>query len=94
MDYKDKMIIGDVYDGEAKYFHYGKVACSFRNITVDASKKFPNLISERLEPYDMNEMVEFKDFYLAGIDAKFADDSMHWIAWLRNVRGHYLSQKQ
>lgn len=38
----------------------------FRNIPADGSKKMPDDLMESLEPFDMNEAVEFQTAYLAG----------------------------
>ena len=40
--------------------------CTFRNMTLDASQSVPDESSQRLEPYDTEEMIPFDAAYLSG----------------------------
>lgn len=60
---------------DTRYFYREGVA-AFQEIPVDASSQLPNELSERLEPYRKNGMVEFKAEYLSGFYADLKDDDL------------------
>lgn len=76
---KDRQLIRSTISDEnrkkssVKYF-YREAVSTFREIPVDASLKLSNELSERLEPYRGNGMVEFKAEYLSGFYADLKDD--------------------
>lgn len=58
------------------YHNYVREARSFfKNVTVDASSNFCNESSQRLEPFDMNGVVEFEEGYLSGFYADRYDQN-------------------
>lgn len=77
VDYKDRMVIrGDVGSGKNKhtYYFYRKAACHLKNLTLDASKRFNDESSERLEPYYLNNSIPFQPEILSGFYADCGDD--------------------
>lgn len=83
MLYKDKQIIRATFeekgsDGKTRsssYLFYREAAASFQEIPVDASKKIPNEITEKLEPFYTADLIDFQAGYLSGFYADLQDDS-------------------
>lgn len=76
--YRDKQLIRgrtkdkDGDDSTTTYC-YREAAAGLENIPVDASDRLPNELSERLEPFYLNAMVDFKVAYLSGYYADLMD---------------------
>lgn len=47
--------------------------CGFEHITTDASSAFEDSCSQRLEPYNLSELVPFDEDYLSGFYADISD---------------------
>ncbi|MDO5154628.1 MAG: hypothetical protein Q4D51_01560 [Eubacteriales bacterium] len=77
IDYKDRLVVrGTVGSGKnsrTRYF-YRKASCAFERITIDASKRFNDESSQRLEPYRVQEAIPFQEGYLSGFYADCSDD--------------------
>lgn len=78
--YKDKVVVKSVErSGKSSVtkYSYRNCACTFNNITVDASVKFDDRSSVRLEPYDMSGLKPFDAGYMSGFygDCSDEDDS-------------------
>ena len=72
VEYKDRPF----FEVKRRNGHYKYQVCAttnFKNLTMDASENFSNLYSQRLEPYDMKELTDFKEEYLSGIYADCFD---------------------
>lgn len=77
IDYEDRQVIkGTVHRGKNTYtkYFYRHSECKFRNLTVDASVKFNDISSQRLEPYNMRMASAFDPGYLSGFYADCGDD--------------------
>jgi len=90
MLYKDRQIIRAKFEeknskGEKSsvtYDFYREAVASFQEIPVDASKKIPNEITEKLEPFYTADLIDFQAGYLSGFYADLQDDSDYT---LRNI---------
>ena len=52
---------------ETKHYHLSRSAnLSFHNIPVDGSTKMDDALMESIEPYNMEELIDFQTAYLAG----------------------------
>lgn len=51
-----------------------KGECDFKRVTVDASLQLNDYSSQRLEPYDMRQLVDFNSSYLSGFYSDRFDD--------------------
>ncbi len=59
---------------------------NFENVPVDGSQKMPDDLMESLEPYDLNEAVDFNTAYLAGFFADRYDVSSQESSKRANAR--------
>ncbi len=69
MDYWDEQSLsGEVGSGDNKttYYYYRCAQSHFNNITLDASERLNDDVSQRLEPFDMNKVVPFQASYMSG----------------------------
>lgn len=77
IDYNDsQMIKGKVKSGKntvTRYF-YRKGEARFRRVPVDASKRFNDYSSQRLEPFDRDGFVDFNPQYLSGFYSDCSDE--------------------
>ncbi len=80
--------------GSTKKFYYREAVASFQEIPVDASSQFSNELSERLEPYRGNGMVEFKAEYLSGYYADLKDDDFSYLKQVARQRASDMLNKQ
>ncbi|MBO4229511.1 MAG: hypothetical protein J5938_04080 [Clostridia bacterium] len=60
-------------DGENVYHYYLAADSTFRRMTMDASRRFNDSFSNKLEPYRTNEAVKFTETYLSGFYSDQAD---------------------
>ena len=66
----------------------------FKNMTIDASRTLSNLITEKLEPYDLTSLVLFNENYLAGFYADMSDLSDQEIANHANRRADEMFREE
>lgn len=88
---KDRQLIrSDVSSPDSRHpsikYHYREATAAFFEIPVDASSRFSNELSERLEPYRGNSMVEFKAEYLSGFYADVKDDDFTYMRQIARQR--------
>ncbi len=88
---KDRQLIrSDVSDPDSRHpsikYHYREATADFIEIPVDASSQLSNELSERLEPYRGNSMVEFKAEYLSGFYADLKDDDFTYLRQIARER--------
>ena len=97
MLYKDRQLIRGTTEekksngktSSASYIFYREGVASFTEIPVDASRKIPNEITEKLEPFYTTDLLPFQAGYLSGFYADLQDDSdytLHNIAKQRAGR--------
>ncbi|MBD5542582.1 MAG: hypothetical protein HDR00_15590 [Lachnospiraceae bacterium] len=67
-------------------YYYREATAAFFEIPVDASSQFSNELSERLEPYRGNGMVEFKAEFLSGFYADLKDDDFTYLRQIARQR--------
>ena len=71
---------GDWIYTETKYYHvYRKVDLNYLRVPCDASKKMDDNMMDKLEPYQYNNLKDFKMPYLAGFIAEkydYTDDEL------------------
>ncbi len=75
-DHSDSITFkGKVGNGKHTRLAYFQRAggCHFRDIPLDASTKLNDDLSSRLEPFDLDEMKEFNEDYLAGFYSDMPD---------------------
>lgn len=60
--------------GKIKDVYYRNETVLFHKLTVDASSNFCNESSQRLEPYDMKNLVDFEEAYISGFYADCYDE--------------------
>lgn len=56
-------------EDKGKVAFFRDASCRFSHLTLDASLNLSNELSQRLEPYNMDELVDFEEAYLAGFYA-------------------------
>lgn len=55
--------------GKHHHTYYRDASCTYKNIPADAALGLNNILSERLAPFDMKELVDFDASYLSGFYA-------------------------
>ena len=63
------MIVDARTDNDGIFKYTRDASCHYENMTLDASMRLNNEMSRRLEPFHMNELVEFDVAYLSGFYA-------------------------
>lgn len=58
-----------VNKGKKNYDHKVKAKVKFKGLTIDASSNLCNISSQKLEPFDLKELVKFDEPYLSGFYA-------------------------
>lgn len=77
MTYEDRMLIqGTEGSGKNSSTHYylRNARSNYKRIPIDASKKFDDESSSRLEPFDYSQLVDFDINYLTGFYADCGDE--------------------
>jgi len=54
------------FEGKQEFYSYRAADCSFRRLTMEASERFNDEYSMRLEPYDTSKLKKFDAAYLSG----------------------------
>lgn len=93
MDYSDKQslkgTVGSGKNAKTRYF-YRAARTSFKNMTLDASYRLSDETSQRLEPFDMHDLVEFNTGYMSGYYADRYDVNQENIKRVALTRGKQL----
>ncbi|MGN0437589.1 MAG: hypothetical protein ACI4F4_03630 [Lachnospiraceae bacterium] len=93
MDYSDKQslkgTVGSGKNAQTRYF-YRAARTSFKNMTLDASERLSDETSQRLEPFNMHELVDFNTSYMSGYYADRYDVDQEKIKQVAIVRGKNL----
>lgn len=93
MDYSDKQslkgTVGSGKNAKTRYF-YRAARTSFKNMTLDASERLSDETSQRLEPFEMRDLVEFNTGYMSGYYADRYDVDQEKIKQVAIVRGKQL----
>lgn len=76
------------YTETSHYKLYRSGSVSFNDIPVDASSKVQDELSQSIEPYDTNDLKEYKDNYLAGYLADKYDVGVNESKEIANKRIH------
>ena len=97
MEYQDSdVIVGTVEKGDSKQktYFYREGYTKFFNIPVDASKRFNDMSSKRLEPYIVSEAKPFNPQYLSNFYADCSDEDAASIAYKASMRAKLLFDQE
>ena len=64
-----KMIVDAYTDNNVTFKYTRDASCHYENVSLDASMRLNNEMSRRLEPFQMDDLVEFDVAYLSGFYA-------------------------
>lgn len=72
---RSNILVSNAFGSDTKtHYCYRDAEAVFSELPADASSRISNEFTERLEPYYLNAMVEFKAEYLSGFYADLEDD--------------------
>lgn len=85
---------GDWIYTETKWYHvYRKVDLSYNRVPCDSSKKMDDAMMDKIEPYDYNNLKQFKMPYLAGyIAEKYDFDDEQLLSRIKERVHNYVQQ--
>lgn len=89
VEYRDSMLIkGTVSRGKNTTIkhYYRRAEARFKRIPVDASKRFNDMSSTRLEPFDYNYRREFNPQYLSGFYSDCSDEEASMVDYKASLR--------